>query len=111
MSLLTEKNKSEARSKNNITFDAKAYQKEYYHQNRDYVNELVRTRRVKLKYNIDENICKRWGRMTGDVWELVEHYKDILRRHPELKEAMITAFQNDGDVGGEGVVEVKDNSK
>jgi hypothetical protein len=41
----------------------------------------------------------------------MEHYKDILRRHPELKGAMMTAFDADGDMGGEGVIEVKENTK
>jgi len=111
MSLLTEKNKSETREKKTITFDAKSYQREYYQQNRDYVNELVRTRRVKLKHNLDDKVCGRWGRMTGDVFELMEHYKDILRRHPELKGAMMASFDADGDMGGEGVIEVKENTK
>jgi hypothetical protein len=86
--LLAKKPPKQMKNKGEIQLDRNAYQREYHHKNKDYLNEMERTRHYRMKYPeiLTDAFYNDWGSVSGDVLKCWLEFKPIIQSHPELKE-------------------------
>lgn len=86
--LLSKKPPRQKKVVNEVQLDRNAYQRQYHHKNKDYLNEMERTRHYRIKYPdaITDAFYEQWGSASGDVWKCWLEFKPIIQSHPELKE-------------------------
>ena len=85
--LLSQKPPKTKKSVNEVQLDRNAYQREYHTKNKEYLNEMERTRHYRMKYpeDITDAFYEQWGSVSGDVWKCWTEFKPIIKSHPELK--------------------------
>lgn len=86
--LLAKKPPRQKKVLNEVQLDRNAYQRQYHHKNKEYLNEMERTRHYRIKYPeaITDAFYEQWGSASGDVWKVWLDFKPIIQSHPELKE-------------------------
>ena len=86
--LLAKKPPRQKKVLNEVQLDRNAYQRQYHHKNKEYLNEMERTRPYRIKYPeaITDAFYEQGGSASGDVWKVWLDFKPIIQSHPELKE-------------------------
>ena len=103
MSLIAKKQTKEKKSA-----DMNKYMKEYRDKNLQHFHNIEKTKYYKKKYNLDDVFIEQYGEFSGDVYKLVNVFKDIKQKEPQLIPHILKMLETDASILGNLETDIKE---